>query len=192
MKVQRIVVGPAVVGLPGVVAALEKNVRRPVVPHDEDHVALPARHRGAVRQQSQTTEVNAADPVSGNLQGRRRLPLAFAQPPGPDLRIRLHPPRKRTERLHQPRTAAAVVAHPDNLDLEAPGRIGADHDVERLAGLDALARAIALDKRRAEPARLVQPHACQLPVLRARLGILGPDDIRSRRCRAERAGERTH
>ena len=39
--VDRVVVGPAVVGLPGVVGALEEDVGRAVVADDEDDVALP-------------------------------------------------------------------------------------------------------------------------------------------------------
>ena len=43
VRVDRVVVGPAVVGLPGVVAALEEDVGRAVVADDEDDVALPVR-----------------------------------------------------------------------------------------------------------------------------------------------------
>ena len=65
--VQRELVRPAVVGLPGRVGALEQEVGAAVVAHDEDHVALPAFPFGG-----ELADIDAAQPGCGNFQRLRR------------------------------------------------------------------------------------------------------------------------
>ena len=79
MGVDRVVARPAVVGLPGVVGALEQDVGRAVVADDEDDVALPVGLDVGVDERRQPAEVDAAGPVVGNRQRGRRLPPALVQ-----------------------------------------------------------------------------------------------------------------
>src|SRR5262249_8037828 len=73
--VERIAVGPLVVSLPRVVAALEQEISRAVVADDEDDVTLIA-----MRGPGQFPQIHAAGPIPGNRKPRARFPLAFAQP----------------------------------------------------------------------------------------------------------------
>ena len=146
MGVDRVVVRPAVVRLPGVVAALEEDVGGAVVADDEDDVALPVRCSTLSGIRGEPAEIDAAGPVGGNLQFRRGLPAAFAQ-----RRVRSAGPAasslKRAEGRHETRAASAIIAHAKDFDLKSARRVGADHDLKRLAGFDALMRTVAFDNR---------------------------------------------
>ena len=152
MGVERVVVRPAVVGLPGVVGALEEDVGRAIVADDEDDVALPVGLVVAVGERREPSQVDAAGPVAAESSaGVARLPPALVQVLGAGRRGPAGPcPRSGPSFFIEPRTAAAVIAHAEDLDPEPPRRVGRDHDVDRLAGLDALLRAVALDPGRAE------------------------------------------
>jgi len=174
--VERVVVGPLVVGLPGVVAALEKEVGRAVIADDKDAIALPVRLHRTVWHGGEAGEINAAGPGGGHLERERWLPLAFAQAVLTDGWIRLFRAAQRAFGLHQPRAAHAVVAGPENLHDEPRVGAGADHEVESITGLYALARAVAFDGRRAGAAGLVEAHAGELPVEGAGLGVFLCDE----------------
>ncbi len=111
------------------------------------------------------------------VEGAQRHSRSRFSPTGRD---RLRRPLQRSQGGHQPRTAPAVVAGAEDFDVELRRRIGADHDVDRLAGEHGLLRAVALDPGRAEAAA-VQAHARQLPIQRAGLGVLVADQRRTRR-----------
>ncbi len=185
--VERFVDGPAVVCLPGIVAALEQHVGLARVADDEDDVALPIRLVLGIGQRRQPAEINAAHPVGGNLQRCRRRPAALAPPLLTDGRDRLRHALQRPERRHQPRALAAVVAGAEDLDLELRRRVGRDHDVERLARKHRLLRAIPLNPRRAVVV-LVGADARELPVERAGFGVLVADEVVLRGVRSADAG----
>ena len=163
MGVDRVVVGPAVVGLPGVVRALEQDVGRPVVADDEDDVALPVGLGGALGEGREPAQVDAAGPVGGNRQPGGRLPAALVQVFRAGLRDRLGLALERAERRHQAGASAAVIAHAKDLDLNRRG--GSVETMMSIVSpaLHALLRAIAFDPGGAEPV-LVGADAGQLPV----------------------------
>ena len=73
--VQRILVGrPTVVGQPGQIAALEKQIAGAVITHNENDVAL---HAAVLR--GELAEIDTAQPILGNLKFHGWFPLAFAQ-----------------------------------------------------------------------------------------------------------------
>ncbi len=176
MGVERIVAGPLVVGLPGVIRALKQDIGRPVVANDEDHIALPIRFvvRGNGRQPA---EIDSAGPVLGNRQPGGRLPTTFVQILLAGSRCRLRLTLKRAQGGHQPGTASAVIAHAENFDRQRPGRVGGDHDLDRFAGPHALPRAIALDPGGAILAA-VDADPRQLPIGCPRFAILVFDQAR--------------
>lgn len=163
MDVEGVIVGPTVVGLPGIVTALEKDVCRSIIANDEDDVALPTGGASPFRQQGEPAEVDTAGPIGGNLQLARRFPFTLAKPAVADGRIGLHCPLEGPQGRHQPGTFSPVVSHAENLDLKLFRRVGAHHDVERLTRFDALVRAISLDQGGPEPVPRVLD-ASQLPV----------------------------
>src|SRR5262249_25262140 len=101
VAVEGIGVGPGVVGLPGVVAALEDEVGQPIVADNEDDVALVAMLR-----RRQLAEVDTAHPVVGDLEGGAGLPLALAQALRADRRSGLGRAGKRSEPSHVPAALA--------------------------------------------------------------------------------------
>merc|ERR1711964_177416 len=111
------VIGPTIVGLPGQVAALKKQVARAVVAHDEDHVTLQAVLLGSEFALidafhllgGELAQIHAAQPVVGNLKFYRRFPLAFAQAILADRRIGLDLALYRIEFLHGTPAGAAIV-----------------------------------------------------------------------------------
>jgi hypothetical protein len=116
--VERFVHRPAVVGLPGVVAALEEDVRRAVVFDDEDDVALPVGFVGGFGHGRETAKIDAAGPVGGNGEcgeashWHSRSRLSPISGTGCSL------PIERAERGHQARARAVVVAHAEDVDGE--------------------------------------------------------------------------
>jgi hypothetical protein len=83
--VERLVHGPAVVGLPGVVAALEEDVGWAVVFDDEDEITLPVGFLALgswvpVRQGGEPAQIDAAGPVGWDGERGAGLPPAFPQP----------------------------------------------------------------------------------------------------------------
>ena len=103
MGVDRVVVGPAVVGLPGVVRALKEDVGRAVVADDEDDVALPVRLGVLVDERREPAEVDAAGPVvresSAACDGSQRHSWRFF---GPGAGVGCALPCERPERRHEP------------------------------------------------------------------------------------------
>ena len=71
--VNRVISGPAVVGGPGQVAALKEQIAGAVVAYDEDDVTLDP---GLLC--CQLPQVDAAQPILGDFNLDRRLPIAFA------------------------------------------------------------------------------------------------------------------
>ena len=178
MRVDGRLVRPAVVGLPGVVAALKQHVGRAVVADDEDHVALPIGLVHGVGQRGEPAQVDAAGPVGGDRQFDGRLPTALVHGPRVGLRRGLRLAVEGAELLHQPRSAAAVVARAKDLDLILRGRLGGNHDLESLAGRHALLRAVAFDVQAAAAVGLVHTGPRELPVGRAFVGVLLLDGVR--------------
>ena len=103
MGVEREVVRPAVVGLPGIVGALEQDVGRAIVADDEDDVALPVRLGVPFDDRREPPEIDAAEPVGGNRQTDGRLPPALVQVLGAGRGDRLGLALERAERRHEPR-----------------------------------------------------------------------------------------
>ena len=112
--IQGELIGPAIVGLPRVVAALKQHIRRTVVFNDEDNVALPVQLVRAFRQGRQATNVDAACPGLRDLKLQRRLPAALAQAIAADLGIGVCSASQRTDRAHQSSAPAVVVARTEN------------------------------------------------------------------------------
>src|SRR5262249_11785120 len=139
-NVERIIVWPGVVSLPGVVAALKHEVGRPVIADNQDDVTLIAMLDGR-----QLAEVHAADPVLGNLQRGARLPGTFAQPLLADRWGKLRLADKRTETLDVPSSLALVVAKAVQVNDELRRWISADEEIELVAGPDARPRNESLD-----------------------------------------------
>ena len=136
--IEAVAVRPLVVRLPSIVATLEKEIRRPVVAHDEDDVALPVWRTLLVGHGSKSSEVNTARPIVGNLDCRRWFPFATAHSLVADGRLGLRLAIERPEGFHEARAASAVVAHPENLQHELRRRFSAHHHVNFLARLDRL------------------------------------------------------
>ena len=136
--VEAVAVRPLVVCLPGVVAALEKEIRRPVVAHDEDDVTLPVWFGFLVGHGGESAEVNTARPVIWDSNCRRRFPFATAHSLVADGRLGLRLAIERPEGFHESRSTSAVVAHSENLDGELDRRLRAHHHVNFLARLDRL------------------------------------------------------
>src|SRR5689334_125917 len=74
--VHGVVVRPAIVRLPRIVAALEEDVRPPPVANDKDDVALPGVCVCAFRKPSETSQVNSAGPIRRYAHFGGRLPSA--------------------------------------------------------------------------------------------------------------------
>ena len=145
MRVDRIVIGPLVVGLPGIVGALKQNLCRAIIANDENHVALPVSLRRIFFDQTQPTEIDSAHPVAGNRQCRRRGPAAFSQMLFAEFGSRLFDTGKRTKSFHQPSAASTVITGTKDLDLERMWWIGRHHDVDRFPSGNTLLGAIAFD-----------------------------------------------
>ena len=75
---------PAVVSRPGQVTALKEQIAGAIIADDENNVALNS--AGLFRQFPQ---LDAAQPIFGNLKFYRGLPIAFAQVVFTDGRVRL-------------------------------------------------------------------------------------------------------
>ena len=165
--------GPAVVGLPRVVAALVDEVGAAIIAHDEDDVALQAFERGG-----EFADIDAAHPVGGDFDFRARLPRAVANTLGPDWRIGLHFSLERTESLHEASAIAAVVAEAEDIEGEARCGIGADVKRNRLARADAGAGAVAFDPRATVFCFRVNARVREHPVARAGPGVFVADEAR--------------
>src|SRR5262249_1348205 len=127
--VEGVIVGPGVVRLPGVVAALEHEVGRPVIADNEDDVTLIPMLDGR-----KLAEEHAPDPGLGNLQRGAWLPGTFAQPLFADRWGELRFAGKRTEALDVPSSLALVVAETVQVDDKLRRRIGTDEKIEFVAG----------------------------------------------------------
>src|SRR5262249_34462148 len=113
---------------------------------------------------------------------RRRLPAALAQAAFAHGRDRLGLALQRAERGQQPGAAALVMAGAENLDLEFRRGRGADQDLQRIAGLHRLVRAVPFDRRRAKAGHaLVELDARELPIGRTGLAVLFLDAVAFRR-----------
>ena len=161
VRVKAEIVRPSVVSLPRVVAALEQKIRRTVIAHDENHVALPVRCVCLVRQGGQPAKVHTTGPVVGDRQRHSRIPSATAQAFLSNGRLGLLFALERAECFHGARTASSIVAHSENLDRELRCRRCAHRHVDALPGLNRLARAVTLDVRIVVT---LGPHPGELPV----------------------------
>jgi hypothetical protein len=175
--VDRVMTGPAVVGLPGVVGALDEHVRGAVVRDHEHDIALPVgRALRVLGPGGEPAQVDAARPVGRDGQARGGLPSALVEVLRAGLRHGLGLALEGAQALHEPGARPAVVPHAEDLDLEPPRRVGRDHQVDHLARLHALARAVPLDPGGAVLLR-IRAHPRQLPVARAGLLVLGDDGV---------------
>src|SRR5262249_43860712 len=141
VDIERVVVGPRVIGLPGVVATLKDEVSRAVVAKDEDQVALIA-----VLDCGKLAEVDAAHPILGDFQRRAGFPLAFAQALLADGGRGLRLSRERAESLDVPPALALVITETIQVDHERRRRVGADVEVEFVAGANTGPRDKAFDQ----------------------------------------------
>src|ERR1051326_8466901 len=96
---------------------------------DVDHVALPPLAR-----RGQFADINAADPITRNRDGRRRFPLALAEPLLSDGRVRLHFALERAQARNLPPSCAAVEAGAVNVERELGGRVRADENTQGFPG----------------------------------------------------------
>ena len=170
--VHRVLVRPTIVRLPRVVAALEDDVRLAAIAHDEHDVALPGVFVLGLGHRRELAEINSAGPVGGDFDFGVRLPAALAETLRPDGRFGLRLHRDRAELRHVPPAGAAVVTHPIYVDRGTARRFGAEEDAKRLAGFDALMRAIAFDQRRSKALPFIGADFRELPAIRPRARIL--------------------
>ena len=89
--IERKLVRPSIVGLPGKVAALKEIIAAPIVAQNKDHITLPAFGRG------EFPEINAADPILG-LQLQRKL-RAYQLKLGSTFEILLPEPKEHQARI---------------------------------------------------------------------------------------------
>ena len=155
---------PAVVGLPGVVGALEQVARLALIADDEDDVALDA-----LLELGELGHVDAADPILRDQQLGTRLPLAEAIPLRPDLGIGLDATFERAHVAHESTGLPAVETHAVDVDGEVRRRIGADVEGQVLARANAGPRGVALDPRASVPGRRVDPSLGEHPIAGARV-----------------------
>src|SRR5262249_41298977 len=134
--------GPTVVGRPGCIAALEQEIARTIILHDEDHVALEVFFLC-----SQFSHIDAARPFPRNYDFRRRFPSAFAQTLVANLWVRLDCSFEGPEVYQVAPAFAPVVAETINVDYVRRAGIRADHDLQPLTSSHTTARAIAFDPR---------------------------------------------
>ena len=186
--VERILVGgPAVVGQPGHVTALKKQLAGTVIPHRENDVALHAPFFLA-----EFAQVDAAQPIPGNLKLHRRFPLAFAQAALADRRIGLGLALQRIESLHEPSSGSAVITGTEDLQIKRRNRIRAHHDLEGLAGAHARGGAIAFDAPgtpQFDRFIVGDVDLGEQPVARAGLGIFPANGIVTDRNRGHASGD---
>ena len=140
--IDRVVGGPAVVGCPRQFAALKQQITGAVIADDEDDVALQVFFLGG-----QLSQVDAAQPIVGNLEFHGGFPLAFAQVVFTDGRVRLRGAFQRVKSFDQPGPVSIVVACSKDLHLERGRRISAHHNLQLLAGTNAVRRAIPFNPR---------------------------------------------
>src|SRR5262249_46942677 len=132
---------PLVVGLPGIGGTLKENVRGAIVADNKNAVALIA-----VLRSGEFRKIHAAWPVLRHFQTDARFPRTFAQSLLTNLRSHLQLAVERPERLHEPRSSAAVVAHAVDINRERACRIGADAKIDLLTCRDTRSRAVAFDE----------------------------------------------
>ena len=113
LGINRVVGGPAVVGGPGQVAALKQQIAGAVIADDEDDVALQVFFLGG-----QFPQVDAAQPILGDLEFHGGLPLAFAHIVFANRRFRLWGALYRIKRLNESSAVSVVVAGSIDLQLE--------------------------------------------------------------------------
>ena len=166
-------VGPAVVGLPGVVRALKDQVGAAVIAHDEDDVAL---HPFAFGRE--LAEIDAAGPVRRNFQRGARLPLTIAQALGADGRVGLHCTRERPERREVTSSGPAVEAHAIHVESERGRRIGADEELDAIARPHAGVRTVTFNPWTTILGGWIDSRVLQRPVARSRFLVLAADEIR--------------
>ena len=196
--VERELGGPAVVGLPGVVGALEQVARLALIADNEDDVALDA-----LLELGELGHVDAADPILGDQQLGTRLPLAEAIPLRSHLGVGLGATFERAHVTHESTGLPAVKAHAVDVDGEVRRRIGADVEGQVLARTDAGPRGVALDPRASVAGRRVDPGLGEHPIASSRVQVLEPDLVQptvmgqrscgsAQRYRAGRPGHRFH
>ena len=172
--IQRELGGPAVVGLPGIVGALEQVARLALIADDEDDVALEA-----FLELGEFGHVDAADPILREKQLGTGLPLAEAFAFRTDLRIGLDATFERAHVAHESPGLPAVKTHSVDVDGEVRRRIGADVEGQVLARTDARPRGVALDRRAPVAGRRVDPGLGEHPIAGARVQVLEPNLVRA-------------
>ena len=196
--VQRVAARPLVVGVPGKIAHLEQEIRRPLVLDYEDHVALDR-----IVDQGQLPEVNTAGPGGGNGEPGAWLPGALAHPLHAHHGHRLRFAGEGTQTEHVASARAGIIAGPVDVDGELGRGVGADEKIECLARVRAGIRDEALQSRGAE-IRLVEAVVLQLPLHRSRTPVFlegrafhrsaggGQEGRRNRRLKQPASGDLRH
>ncbi len=164
--------GPPVIGLPGVVAALEQEIDGPVIAHDEDDIAFKPGSAGA-----EASEMNAADGVAGDGPGMGDGPLAVADPFVADGWGGMGAARKIGEGGDATGTVALIEAEAEDLEVEGFGGIGADVEIDALAGADAEFGAIAFDPGTAPAGGGIDAGGGEKPVAGAGPVVFAADGI---------------
>jgi len=188
--INRVVGGPPIVGGPRQFAALKQQITGAVIADDEDDVALQVFFLGG-----QLSQVDAAQPIVGNLEFHGGLPLAFAQVVFTDGRVGLRDAIERIKTFHQPRPVSVVVAGSIDLQLERRLRIRADHDPQLLTSTHTIRGAVAFNRWAASTGQVgchllgVGARVGKHPVARAGFRVFTLDQISPRRT-GTRSGSR--
>ena len=179
--INRVVSGPTIVGAPRQFAALKQEIAGAVIAHDEDDVAL-----NVLLLRSQLSQVDAAQPILGDLEFHGRIPIAVPHIVFAHRRVYLSLALEGVETFHQPRTITVVITSTENLQLKIGDRIRADHDAQLLTRTHAIGGTVAFNPWAAP---VVENFVylsgelasfSQLPVGRAWFGIFNLNQISSR------------
>ena len=157
--VQRVVLGPLVVGLPGIRAALEENISRAIVCNNKNDVALVAVVSGR-----KLAQIDTRWPVGRNTEFRKGIPSTRAQALVGNRWCGLRPARKRPKLGHAAGTQTLIIAHAEDIDRDRTGLLHTGEKRYLLTGAHAGARSVAFDQRRTVLGRGIEPGVRELPV----------------------------
>src|SRR5690606_27545447 len=145
MGINRIITGPAIVGLPGIVRALEQDICRSVIRDDKYDITLPIGILRIGLKRRQPPHIHTGDPVFFDMQTKGRFPLTFMDVLVTRFRHWLLFPLKRPQFFHQPGAFSSIVSGSEYFQAKLADGIRRDHDMQRITGLHALPAAIPLD-----------------------------------------------
>src|SRR5205823_6637804 len=122
-------------------------------------------------------EINAAEPVFGNLDRGARFPLTIAHTLFTGRWVGLNLPFEWLIGTHQPSALAAVISHAINIQRERRRRIRADVKADRISGPNTRPRAVALNPQTTILRLQINPRVGEHPVARAGLFVLAANQI---------------